>query len=107
MNANITKHKQTFSFKAPTAQSVLLVGDFTQWLKEPIALHKEVDGIWKGTAWLAPGTYHYRFLVDNEWCDDPQCKVRVPNPFGTQNDVIQVGPSAHKLIATASVRPRQ
>jgi 1,4-alpha-glucan branching enzyme len=86
-----SKQAQTFCFKAPTAHSVLLAGDFTRWLSQPIRLHKEHDGVWKTTTSLAPGTYHYRFVVDGEWQDDPTCRVRVQNPFGTQNDVIQVG----------------
>jgi len=89
---NTTK-KQTFSFNAPTAQSVLLAGDFTHWLKSPIRLRKQPDGIWRATASLSPGTHYYKFVVDGEWREDPECKVRVQNPFGTQNDVIQIGPT--------------
>jgi hypothetical protein len=48
------------------------------------------------TASLKPGTYHYRFVVDGEWRDDPECKVRLQNPFGTQNDVVQVGSAVTK-----------
>ena len=88
MNANETK--QTFSFKAPDAHSVLLAGDFTRWLKHPIPLRKQPDGVWKATASLKAGTYHYRFVVDGEWRDDPECTLRVQNPYGTQNGVIQV-----------------
>jgi len=90
MNAT-AKQKQTFLFKTPAAQSVLLAGDFTQWMKNPIPLHKQPDGVWRTTASLTPGTHHYRFVVDGEWRDDPECKLRVQNPFGTQNDVIQIG----------------
>src|SRR4051812_7616014 len=73
-----------FSYKAPTATAVLLAGDFTRWLKQPIAMHPEADGVWKTTVALPPGTYHYRFLVDGEWHADPECKVRVKNPFGSE-----------------------
>jgi 1,4-alpha-glucan branching enzyme len=81
----------TFSFKAPAAHTVLLAGDFTHWLQNAIPLKKATNGVWKVTTSLAPGTYHYRFVVDGEWSDDPDCKLRVNNPFGGQNDVIQVG----------------
>jgi 1,4-alpha-glucan branching enzyme len=91
MNATAPKEKRIFSFKAPSARTVLLVGDFTRWLKHPIPLGKQADGVWTSTTTLAPGTYHYRFFVDGEWRDDPECKLRVQNQFGTQNDVIQVG----------------
>ena len=94
MNATTSKQKQTFSINAPSAMSVLLVGDFTHWQKHPLPLAKAPNGLWKTTVSLAPGTYHYRFLVDGEWCDDPDCTLRVPNPFGTQDSVLVVAASS-------------
>lgn len=76
---------QTFSFSAPDATSVQLVGDFTQWQERPINLKKDADGVWRATVILEPGTHHYRFLVNGEWRDDPECILREPNPFGTEN----------------------
>ena len=81
---------QTFSLTAPGASSVMLVGDFTHWQKNPINLRKEPGGIWRVTVPLEPGEYHYRFLVDGEWRDDPECTLRVPNPFGGQDAVVHV-----------------
>jgi len=77
--------KQTFAFTAPDALSVQLVGDFTQWQECPISLEKGADGVWRTTVDLAPGTHHYRFLVDGEWRDDPECVLRAPNPYGGEN----------------------
>jgi 1,4-alpha-glucan branching enzyme len=82
--------KQTFRFSAPAATSVLLVGDFTHWQQKGIPMQRAKDGIWTASVDLPPGTHHYRFIVDNEWCDDPECTLRVPNPYGTQNMVRQV-----------------
>jgi len=76
---------QTFSFRAPDAMSVQLVGDFTHWEEQPINLHKGADGIWRTTVILGSGTHHYRFLVDGEWRDDPECTLREPNPYGSEN----------------------
>jgi 1,4-alpha-glucan branching enzyme len=85
---------QTFSLKAPGATSVMLVGDFTHWQKNPISLHREPDGIWRVTLPLKPGEHRYKFLVDGEWRDDPECASRVPNPFGSQDAVLKVSASA-------------
>ena len=71
-----TARKQTFRFSAPAAMSVLLVGDFTHWQRKGIPMQKGKDGIW--------------FIVDNEWRDDPEGTLRVPNPYGSQNMVRQV-----------------
>ena len=81
---------EVFAFQAPDALSVQLAGDFTDWKQHPVNLAKDPDGIWRAKVRLKPGTYHYRFLVDGEWRDDPECILRVSNPFGTENMVRQV-----------------
>ncbi len=82
--------RQSFAFTAPTAMSVQLVGDFTHWKDRPISMQKDTHGVWRASVALDPGEHHYRFLVDGEWRDDPECSVRVPNPFGSQDAIRQV-----------------
>lgn len=79
--------RQTFSITAPGALSVMLVGDFTQWQDKPISMVKREGGLWTASVNLSPGTYHYRFLVDGQWRDDPENTLRVPNPYGGENSV--------------------
>jgi 1,4-alpha-glucan branching enzyme len=81
----VNGRKQIFAFSAPGALSVQLVGDFTRWQEGPINLQKGADGVWRTTVQLPPGTHHYRFLVDGQWRDDPDCILRAPNPFGSQD----------------------
>ena len=83
--------KQTFELAAPAAKHVELVGDFTHWQEHPIHLRKSFGGIWRTTVNLESGPHEYRFLVDDQWYDDPKCAMHVPNPYGGQNDVRQVG----------------
>ena len=87
---HIEKKQQTFSITAPDAANVVLVGSFTHWQQKPIHLKKESGGVWRATVELPPGTHHYRFIVDGQWCDDPECTLRVGNPYGTQDSVRQV-----------------
>jgi 5'-AMP-activated protein kinase regulatory beta subunit len=81
---------QSFALKAPTANSVLLAGDFTHWQRRAIPMKKQPGGFWMVNVLLQPGTYHYRFVVDDQWCDDPACTLRVSNPYGSQDAVRQV-----------------
>ena len=87
------KSVQEFFIRAPEANSVQLVGDFTHWQSSPINLVKQADGVWKASVTLAAGTYHYPFLVDGTWCDDPECTLRIPNIFGSHNMVREVSGS--------------
>jgi 1,4-alpha-glucan branching enzyme len=82
--------KQEFRFSAPNAMSVLLVGDFSHWQRRGIPMRKGKDGTWTATVDLSPGKHSYRFIVDGEWRDDPECILRVANPFGSQDMVRQV-----------------
>jgi len=85
-----TKQKVSFSYAAPSAQSVLLAGDFTGWQQAPLPMKKDKKGLWKKTVSLGPGRYEYRLLVDGEWRNDEKCPNRQPNQFGGENCVCVV-----------------
>ena len=87
---NTNTRQQTFSITAPAAMSVLLAGDFTHWQRQPVPMRKGSGGVWRVNLELPPGTHHYRFIVDGQWRDDPDCTLRVANPYGSQDAVRQV-----------------
>ena len=81
---------QIFSIAASTAVNVLLAGDFTQWQDRPIPMKKQPGGPWQVTIALSPGRYHYRYIVDGEWRDDPECALYESNSCGGKNAVREV-----------------
>ena len=84
------KRRQAFSLSAPEAKEVLLAGDFTEWEQHAVQLKKGDDGVWQTTVLLEPGKHEYRFLVDDQWQDDPASAWRVVNSFGSENCVCVV-----------------
>jgi hypothetical protein len=88
--AALPRVKKVFALHAPNAREVKLVGDFTNWETTSIALEKNKNGTWQTTVELEPGEYSYRYLVDGEWWDDPQCSRRAPNPYGGWNSQVEV-----------------
>ena len=82
--------RQTFAFTAPDAMSVQLVGDFTHWKDKAISMKRETGGTWRASVVLSPGNHHYRFIVDGQWRDDPECTIRVPIPFDGYDAVREV-----------------
>jgi 1,4-alpha-glucan branching enzyme len=80
----------TFHIDAPSAKAVMLAGEFTQWDKAPLKMTKGGGGKWHIKVSLAPGRHRYRFLVDGEWQNDQSQHERVPNPYGTFDNVIQI-----------------
>lgn len=79
-----------FRLKAPSAKSVRLAADFTEWEKCPLDLVKAEDGTWELILPLSLGNHSYRFIVDGQWHNDPQAALSTPNPFGTENSVIVI-----------------
>ena len=77
--------KTEFGLLAPQARSVFLAGSFNEWNSSAHPLKQDKKGVWKISLPLGPGRYEYRFLVDGEWQNDPNCSSLVENPFGTLN----------------------
>lgn len=81
----VKKKRVPFKACAPEAQQVMLVADFNDWSDTARPLKKDAKGVWKTTVTLAPGRYAYRFLIDGEWVNDPNCDEEVPNDYGSHN----------------------
>lgn len=87
---------QEFKIKVPGARAVWLAADFTHWQEQALPMKLTGNGVWGVSVALPPGTYQYRFIVDGEWCDDPECTQRVPNIHGSENAVREVPPTQRR-----------
>ena len=72
------------------ASKVFIAGSFNGWQPNATPLTQVGGSRWSADLVLAPGTYEYRFVVDDRWTDDPINAQTAPNPFGTQNAVLVV-----------------
>jgi 1,4-alpha-glucan branching enzyme len=74
------------------AKKAYLCGEFNQWDKKSHPMKKRKDGGFWITIGLKPGeTYRYRFLIDGDrWENDGSSEQYVPNPYGTEDSVIEV-----------------
>src|SRR5688572_550355 len=84
------KKRISFSLEAPQADSVFVSGSFCDWRTDAHPLKKDKRGVWKATVSLPLGRHEYRFVVDGNWRDDPECPERVANSYGTENCVLHV-----------------
>lgn len=87
---NLEVKEVEFSFYAPEAREVFLVGEFNQWDTRSLPMRKDEEGIWRLMVELNPGTYEFKFFVDGAWFEDLTGAQLVPNPFGTQNYVVGI-----------------
>ncbi|HUK82741.1 MAG TPA: protein kinase [Verrucomicrobiae bacterium] len=80
----------TFTYKAPTASSVYLRGDFNNWSATATPMKKAANGEWTVTVPLKTGRHAYKFLVDGKMILDPDNSQTVTN--GTYVDsIVDVG----------------
>ena len=79
----------SFTVKPQAApKKVMLAGDFNKW--QPVPMKKQKDGSFSAVVTLAPGTYEYKFVIDDQWVVDPDNSVWAVNNYGTLNSVAQI-----------------
>jgi 1,4-alpha-glucan branching enzyme len=92
-----------FSYRAPTATSVGLAGEFNSW--QPAPMTKDANGNWNLDVPLAPGVYGYKFMVNGtDWEFDPNNAAR-KNVGGEDNSAVTVGGTAAGAAPVSAVPP--
>jgi len=85
----------TVTFMLPTqikAKTAHLYGDFTEWEKAPKKMARGEDGSFTAKIKLPAGnSYRFRYLLDGgRWENDWAADAYTPNPFGTEDSVLNV-----------------
>lgn len=80
-------------FRDPTAHTVSVVGDFTEWDAHQAPMTRDsASGLWSVTLALHPGRHVYAFLVDDTvWVQDPRALEAPDADFGRPGSVLLVG----------------
>ncbi|WP_282122319.1 glycogen-binding domain-containing protein [Algibacter mikhailovii] len=71
------------------AKNVILAGSFNNWDEHAYEMRK-MDYGWKYVIPLSGGKYHYKFIVDGQWIEDPHNSVKEYDQDGHINSVIMV-----------------
>ncbi len=80
-----------FMLEAPTAPSVAVAGDFSEWEPAFTLEDADGDGVWTGRVPIQPGVHSYMFLIDGtEWETDPRADRYQDDGFGNRNAVLAV-----------------
>jgi hypothetical protein len=80
-----------FTYHAPTASTVAIVGDFNRWRPGGLPLRHSADGkSWEIEIPLPPGRYVYSFIVDGKFARDPGAPQIRDDDFGSANSVLMV-----------------
>jgi hypothetical protein len=80
-----------FVVDAPAAETVHLVGDFTEWQPTVELEDADGDGVWSGRVPLRPGVHEYMFVIDGaDWITDPNAAGYQDDGFGQRNAIVAV-----------------
>jgi hypothetical protein len=83
-----------FVLEAPSATSVSVAGDFSDWEPAFELQDPDGDGVWSARVPVRPGVHAYMFLVDEtSWQTDPNAGRYQDDGFGNRNAVLAVGAS--------------
>ncbi len=78
----------------PDAHRVAVVGPFNGWDPSTHLLTKTAEGDWSIRVYLTPGSLVYGFYVDGTFWLDPGDEGHVPNCWGSEYSVRNVGGSS-------------
>jgi chromosome partitioning protein len=81
-------------YRDAAAADVRIAGDFNGWIPDRnVTSRVRVEGrerIWTKILMLPPGTYHYRYVVDGEWREDPENPPAAAGPAGGRSSLLVV-----------------
>lgn len=82
--------KIVFCYHNDAAERVMLAGDFNNWNAVQLRFAR-TNGIWRAEIPAPPpGRYHYKFVVDDRWLDDPSNGLKATDNYGGFNSVLNV-----------------
>ena len=81
-------------YRDSIARDVRIAGDFNGWVPDKgVRSLIESEGktrVWTKILQLPPGVYHYRYVVDGEWREDPENPENVGSTTGGRTSVLVV-----------------
>jgi len=83
--------KIEFQVTAAPGSKVSVAGTFNHWdpAKNPMKDNPD-SGPYKTAIAIPLGRHEYKFVINGDWCVDPNCAERTPNGLGSSNSVICV-----------------
>ncbi|KNY27505.1 hypothetical protein [Pseudobacteroides cellulosolvens] len=98
--------KLTLSYKEAKGmdiKKISVIGDFNNWNGSSHLMNKGTDGLWSMELELEPGTYKYRFLIDDRYTlNDPTANLYLPNDWDVLSSVIVIDENNERMVNTSN-----
>jgi len=83
------RRRVKFTMEGNEESQVFVAGSFNDWSPTKNRL-KFKEGRFSTSVLLPKGRHEYKFVVDGDWCIDPQCAEWSTNDHGSMNSVVTV-----------------
>jgi len=96
------KKRVNFWIAADPGSQVSVAGTFNNWDPTANPMQDQAGkGYYKTDMLVQHGIHEYKFVVNGVWATDPSCPNRVPDPFGSENCVLQIAKNEFKVSESA------
>ena len=85
------KKRVKLTLNAEPGAKIFIVGSFNNWsMEQNQLLDRKGNGLYSCSLLLPPGTYEYKFKIDDFWSIDPGNLKFTKNELGTLNSVLEI-----------------
>ena len=70
--------------------TVTVGGSFNGWSQQATPMRADENGVFRATVPLGPGSYSYKFIVDERWTTDQDNPRHEPDGFGGNNSLLKI-----------------
>ena len=81
------RRRAKFTIEAEDGSAVYVAGTFNGWDAKKNRLRMK-DGVFSATLLVPRGRHEYKFIINDVWCVDPDCREWAPNDKGSLNSVL-------------------
>ncbi|MBL0926526.1 MAG: hypothetical protein IBJ11_02595 [Phycisphaerales bacterium] len=101
----LTEKDAEFRLFAPDARTVEILGSFTGWHDQPVAMRPHGDGWWSARLELLPGDHEFQYLIDRTvWLADYAAGGVRLSRLGSWVSLLTISPG---VVPTTTVGSRQ
>ncbi|KAF5835213.1 sucrose-6F-phosphate phosphohydrolase-domain-containing protein [Dunaliella salina] len=97
-NLRVVQPTIQFSFDAPDARRVFVVGDWDGWLYSMPLKRNPATGTWVGSMQLRPGRYNYQYVLDSRITHNPAEECGIVQGRGVVNVGWAVEPDMFRIF---------
>lgn len=84
-----------FKYDDANASRVSVAGTFSDWNADKYQMQKNEEGIWVTKLFLKPGNYEYKFVINGNWMDGANLKLKIVQESDGSLNIPEIKPPSN------------